>query len=517
MKRAAVLLTMALVLAACSGGSGSGIPGAESGPGTVGADGGSGTKSGAGAGAPGAEAGHGIGDPGAGKGVSVLCSRWKEGRPLPLPDPSPVTVEAFVREDPGISAPVQASIPSLPVSLVIRFGEAVDPGNLRLEAADTRCDYAPGPIGQKVRWLSDREAEVTIDSLPEGKPGPYAISFGGGRDRGGRLIAEPWLLISLEAGPRLRVYAVPSDGGTARLILDRRGYLEVRSVSPDGRYIYMTRRIMEYSNSHSPVRIPYVVDLKTGVIRTYSRGEANLPRWDLADHALWINGWQRLDLETGADNGDELLHLLPRSTGALLAAQASPDGRWLAALQEPDLNDQTGLADLLLVDRRSGEVRSLQGVFGYQEPMEGPPHVPLLWLEGGKSLLIGAFRRAQERWKGDPEPYLLDPESLGYKQVEAAMLQDAVANVSPGGSYFYLSQIGIVALDGRVLKISSRSSGHFTPDDRYWVGADGRILNLATGASFPFTLPAELAGAFPDVIGISDDQKLIYIRLTTWQ
>jgi len=165
---------------------------------------------------------------------------------------SAVSARIFVREDPGVAAPILAWLGELPVTVAVQFDAPVNPATFALTLQDTRCDYLPGPIEQTVLWLSEKEASIHLRALPAGKPGPYTVSFGQGQDQAGREVREPNFRIQLQTDRRrLRVYAVPvATDGEPRLLLDRNAYLHPRSVSPDGRYLLLVR---DGSDEHSLV------------------------------------------------------------------------------------------------------------------------------------------------------------------------------------------------------------------------------------------------------------------------
>ena len=102
----------------------------------------------------------------------------------------PVQARAYLQEDPGIAAPIHARITALPVTVRAEFDQPVDRDSFGLTLIATRCDYAPGPIDQETRWLSDRAAAITVRALPAGKPGPYALTLGHGKDQAGLAVVD---------------------------------------------------------------------------------------------------------------------------------------------------------------------------------------------------------------------------------------------------------------------------------------------------------------------------------------
>ena len=102
----------------------------------------------------------------------------------------PVQARAYLQEDPGIAAPIHARITALPVTVRAEFDQPVDRDSFGLTLLGTRCDYAPGPIDQETRWLSDRAAAITVRALPAGKPGPYALTLGHGKDQAGLAVVD---------------------------------------------------------------------------------------------------------------------------------------------------------------------------------------------------------------------------------------------------------------------------------------------------------------------------------------
>lgn len=443
------------------------------------------------------------------------CERgWAERRPYAPTDPSPVRAEVFIKEDPGIAAPVMALVPELPITVVVRFDQAVDRPTFRLALTDTRCDYQPGPIDQETRWLSDREAEITVRTLPFGKPGPYGVTFGHGRDPAGKEVVEVRFAIGVEKGRRVRVYAVPISDGESRILFDRVTHLDPRSVSPDGCYILLARDIWALANTHSPVRIPYVMNLEKGTLTAYSRGDIQGIRWDLPNRALWVSGWQRLTLDGAGDTGRSLLESLPKTDGFLLNAQVSPDGRWLAALQSPVLNDTTGKADFTLVELATGKSRTLKGAFGYLEPPNGPPASGMVWSPDSRSLLIDSYRRGATPYTGNAEPVLLDPVTMAYQPLPVKIPSEKVLQFSPTRKYRSVQGVGIIARDGRVVRKELPLTGSWTPDDRLFIGESGgtyTVIDVETGKSAPLRLPPELAGVYPYPLGLSADGALLYL------
>jgi len=427
---------------------------------------------------------------------------------------SAVSARIFVREDPGVAAPILAWLGELPVTVAVQFDAPVNPATFALTLQDTRCDYLPGPIEQTVLWLSEKEASIHLRALPAGKPGPYTVSFGQGQDQAGREVREPNFRIQLQTDRRrLRVYAVPvATDGEPRLLLDRNAYLHPRSVSPDGRYLLLVRDLNANANTHSPVRIPYVADLRTGELRAYSRGDIGLVRWDLAAGSVWVSGWQRLTLGGPGDTGRTLLDRLPPGDGRLLNARVSPDGRWLAAVRTPMLNDETGWADFVLVELASGNVRTLPKAVGYLDWVEGPVSAQLVWTDDSSSLLVESYQRGSPPSQGKAEPFTLNPVTLQRQVLRIAEAKNPVVQFSPGGRYLTLAGGGIVTRDGKSV-LAEPLTGTWTADDRILLTSDGErhytAIEIATGRRTSFTVPSTLTPTY--VLDISPDVETFYV------
>lgn len=449
-------------------------------------------------------------------GCASAASPRRRGPLQPAGPESPVRAHAFVREDPGIAEPIQAAVSGLPVTIAVQFDGPVDRESFGLAVVDFRCDYTPGPVEQEVRWLSDREAEVTVRALPYGKPGPYGLTLGRGRDREGREVREPNLSFSIETGLGVRVYALPLAGGEPRLLWETEADLEPRGVSPDGRYLLLGRRLNAMSSSHSPVRIPYLVNLEASIIRAYSRGPMErLPRWDLPNRAVWVSGWQRLTLDGDGDTGQTLLEHLPTGTGYLLAAAVSPDGRWLAALRTPGQNIWNGAADLIMVDLSTGQTRTEPEAAGYLEAPNGPPGVGLEWSPNGLALLLTDYDDPND---GGLRLTLINPETLARTEVPvAAAPPRSLAQWVPGGRTIAISGYGVIGTDGTpVLKdpdIRVPWTPAWSPDGRlllkYRETGEYVVVEVTTGKEAPLPLPPEVSGFSP--LGFSADGTVLYL------
>lgn len=111
---------------------------------------------------------------------------------VPTGPVSPVNARISLQQDPGIVSPVLANLHDTdPVTVMVEFDAPVAISSFTLKMEDLRCDYTPEPVPQEVNWLSDRAAAtITSESWPTGKPGPYAVTFGGGRDAKGNEVQE---------------------------------------------------------------------------------------------------------------------------------------------------------------------------------------------------------------------------------------------------------------------------------------------------------------------------------------
>ena len=448
----------------------------------------------------------------------------ERGTLAPRGPAGPVQVRAYLQEDPGIAAPIHARITALPVTVQVEFDQPVNRDSFALTLSDTRCDYAPGPIDQETRWLSDRAAAITVHALPAGKPGPYAVSLGHGKDRAGLEVREPNLRFSLESGlPRQEVYAVPLAGGEPRLLYHNQDDLQPSAVSPDGRYLLAVCRIMALSSSHSPVRIPYVVNLGTGDRQAYSRGPVEPVygdlRWDLAGHALWVSGWQRLALDGTGDTGQGLLDRLPAGDGYRLNAKVSPDGRWLAALQTPRRSGESGRMDLVVVDLNTGATRTLRDVLAYQPGFEGPQGWPLEWAADSGALLINSVKPGT-----GPEEQVVrdlvrvDPANLAHRILPVHPAAGQFGHVLPGGGDIAVGGYGIVRPDGTAIRRDATLSVSFqapvtSADGRYFLAGSSEsewsLVAVATGRRTPVARPPGLDGTF--VLGLSADGSTLYL------
>lgn len=415
----------------------------------------------------------------------------------PAESGSPVKVQVWLKEDPGVSAPIVAKVIA-PVTVIVRFDQPVDQTTFTLTLADPHCGAVPGT---GARWLSDTEAEITLGTEATSAPRPYHLHFGEGKDLRGLKVQRPLFGLLVMEPQAARVLAVPVGGGETVEHVALPPFLRPRSVSPDGRYVLAEREVWAHGHSHHYVRIPYLIERESGEIWPLKRGPLHEIRWDVAQGRVWLNGWRHVGLDGGADSGDKLLEWLPGGMAGLVSAGVSPDGRWFAALKAAGADDYRVL-DFQIVELTTGALRTLPGAF---LAAEGGMDMlaSLQWTPDSKALLIESFRgepgkeQADFRW--------LDPTTLKHEPFPVQPDRYSRALLSPGGEYVAVGHYGVVTRDGKdAFRDAVFWTGIWSPDDSMLLLNGNTVLDLPSGRQF--TVPGDHRP-----LGFSADGKTLYV------
>jgi hypothetical protein len=448
--------------------------------------------------------------------------------PPPASDPvSPVQARVVLEGDGGVASPIYVSLWRFPATLTVLFDQPVDPTSFALRVVPyDGCGYGTPTIDQVTRWVSDREARVTV--RPPFPLSNYAIAFGRGRDRQGREVQEPqfqFLPSPLTRGGRIGTFDIAS--GQAIWARDLEPDLSPVSISPDGRYALLTREIHAAVNGHSRTRIPYVLDISSGMLTPYPRQEVWDIRWDLERSAVWISGTTYLEIALPGSIVD-FADRLPPTSRLVADALVSPDRRWLAVLLGPAEGipaegiQLAGNAELVLVDLDTGRTTSRGEPLRFGRSPGGSFPEVLSWSPDSSSLLITSHLSFDDVGGGfafSAEYYTASVPELKLGRIPGIgeMKGRGFVQWSPDGRHVVLQEVGIFRADGSV---AFRETG-FAPA-MLW-SKNGRfaligkrdayafeLLDVVSGSRQPIRLTID-PGRPVYILGIADDGSRVYL------
>ncbi|MGH2378153.1 MAG: hypothetical protein ACRDGT_06710 [Candidatus Limnocylindria bacterium] len=434
---------------------------------------------------------------------------------------SPVEATVELEGDAGVASPIFVHISRFPATFLVRFDGPIDRATFQLQVVPfDSCGYGLPSIDQESRWVSDREAQITI--RPPFPLSNYAVAFGGGRDPQGREVQEPQFQFMPESQPRMgRVgqFAMPS--GPTAWTGEVSAYTP-RSISPDGRYALLTREIYANVDGHTWFRIPYVLDISTGALTVFPRGEVREIRWELDRQAIWINGTTYLDLGLPGTLVDRI-DRLPATAHQIAAAQVSPDRRWLAAiLGSNDPMQLESQAELVLVDLATGATTSRRGQLrAIRSPGGGWPDA-LSWAPDSRSVLVTSYLSFADQGDGFgflAEYYVAAVPDLTLTRVAGIgdLQGRGPAQWAPAGQHIAIPGIGIVGADGAFVFREPKywPTRIWSANGRFTLVAKGdayryEVLDLTSGSGSPVGLAID-PGRPIYILGISDEGTQLYV------
>lgn len=424
--------------------------------------------------------------------------------------------------DAGVASPIYVSLWRFPATLTVLFDQPVDPTTFALRVVPyDGCGYGTPAIDQVTRWISDREARVTI--RPPFPRSDYALTLGRGRDRQGREIQDPQFQFTpspLTRGGRVGTFDIAS--GQASWIRELEPDLTPVSISPDGRYALLTREVHAAANGHTRTRIPYVLEISSGALTPYPRHEVWDIRWEVERGAAWVNGTTFLDLARPASIV-EFADRLPATSRLVADALVSPDRRWLAAILGPTEGfDLIGEAELVVVDMTTGRTtRRAEPLRFGRNPGGSFPEV-LSWSPDSTSLLITSYLSFGDVGGGfgfSAEYYMASVPDLRLERIPGigATKGGGPVEWAPAGGHLVLQELGILRADGSV----AFRDPEFVPavlwskNGRYALigrreSYEYELLDVVSGSRQPIRLAID-PGRPVYILGIADDGSRVYL------
>lgn len=437
----------------------------------------------------------------------------KEFRTLPPPasDPvSPVKASVVLEGDVGVASPIYVALWRFPATLTVLFDQPVDPTTFALRVVPyDGCGYGTPTIDQVTRWVSDREARVTV--RPPFPLSDYALTLGRGRDRQGREIQDPqfqFMPSPVTRGGRVGTFDIVS--GQTSWVREIEPDLSPVSISPEGRYALLTREIHAAANGHTRTRIPYVLDIRSGVLTAYPRLEVWDIRWELERGAVWVNGTTYLDLArlgSIVDYADRI----PATPRLIADALVSPDRRWLAALLGPTEGfDLGGEGELVVVDLTTGRTTSRAEPLRFGRNPGGSFPEVLSWSPDSRTLLITSYLAFEDVGGGfgfSAEYYIASVPDLKLGRIPGIgeTKGNGFVQWAPAGSHIVLQEVGILRADGGV----AFRDPEFVPA-MVW-SRNGRFTLVVKSDSYEYELLDVVSGSRQSIRLAIDPGRPVYI------
>lgn len=444
-------------------------------------------------------------------------------------DRSPVTAWVEVPGDPPLLAPVHAQRAPLP-AVTVTFSGPVDRESVRPVLAGEvlkggREDGKSYPL--TVTWTGELTLQIEPGDLGTGSA-VYHLRLAGVKDRQGRSVEVPTISFNLAEPGQSTIWRVPlapaagAAGGRPETAFAIADDIAPASVSPDGRYFLFLRKPWPPNwNVHSFQRFPYLHDRETGAWQVWPAVEWDGARWQPDSPYPWVNGNQRL----APDGQIETVTFPPQVEGQVFAPAVSADGRWLAALRYPSGSRYPEAADLLLLDRQSGDLRTYPGLVRPRHGLERGPMGYLRWSPDSRHLYVLHVTTAPANPGREvrSELFLVTPGSPaengfppGWRRLVEKPGWFRPDGWSPDSRHVTLYGLGVLNLEGEM--VLPGVAGHWSPDGqrlidyRYGYGnqrATYTLWDLATATGRTYDL-SNLQMAY-HFVGWAPDGKAVYI------